>query len=72
MPNGGRARRRRSEIYVPRLHYGRDYKLVVHGAEVTRGFGRQRIELRACRGVKTVTVAVTDKPPRHRPRCRSS
>ena len=70
MPNGRRARRRRSEIYVPRLHYGRDYKLVVRGAEVTRGFGRQRIELRACRGSKNVEVTVTDEPPRRRPRCK--
>src|SRR6185503_9206381 len=66
MPNGRPARRRRSEIYVPRLHYGRDYRLVVHGAGVTRGFGKQRIELRACRGSKRVEVTVTDEPPRRR------
>jgi endoglycosylceramidase len=70
MPNGRRARRRRSEIYVPRLHYGRDYRLVVRGAAVTRGFGRQRLELRACRGAKKVTIVVTDERPRRRPRCR--
>lgn len=71
MPDGRRARRRRSEIYVPRLHYGRDYRLVVRGAEVTRGMGTQRLELRACRGARSVAVTVTDRKPRRRPRCRS-
>jgi endoglycosylceramidase len=72
LPDGRRARRRRSEIYVPRLHYGRDYRLAVRGAEVTRGFGRQRqrLELRACRGADEVVVTVTDEPPRRRPRCK--
>ena len=70
LPDGRRARRRRSEIYVPRLHYGRDYRVAVRGAEVTRGFGTQRLELRACRGVETVEVTVTDERPRRRPRCK--
>ena len=70
LPNGRRAKRRRSEVYVPRLHYGRDYRLVLSGAEVTRGFGAQRVELRACRGAKKVSVTVTDEKPRRRPRCR--
>ena len=69
MPNGRRARRRRSEVYVPRLHYGRDYRLKLRGAKVTRGFGAQRVELRACHGAKDVTVTVTDEKPRRRPRC---
>ena len=70
MPGGRRAGRRRSEVYVPRLHYGRDYRLGVKGAEVTRGLGTQRIELRACRGARAVSVTVTDEKPRRRPRCR--
>jgi len=60
LPNGRRARRRLSEIYVPRLHYGRSYRVEVKGARVTRGRGTQRLELRARRRAKSVTVTVTD------------
>jgi endoglycosylceramidase len=63
LPNGRRARRRRSEIFIPRLHYGRDYHAVVRGAKITRGLGTQRVELRARRRAKTVTITVTDRPP---------
>ncbi len=36
LPDGRRARRRLSEIYVPRLHYGRDYRVEVEGARIMR------------------------------------
>ncbi len=61
LPDGRRARRRLSEIYVPRLHYGRDYKVEVKGARITGGLGTQRLELRARRRAKSVTVTVTDR-----------
>ena len=61
MPNGRRARRRLSEIFVPRLHYGRTYEVAVKGARITRGRGTQRLELRARRRAKSVTVTVTDR-----------
>jgi endoglycosylceramidase len=61
MPDGRRARRRLSEIYVPRLHYGRDYRVEVKGGKIVRGRGTQRIELRARRRAKSVTVTVTER-----------
>jgi endoglycosylceramidase len=61
LPDGRRARRRRSEIYIPRLHYGRDYRVAVEGAKIVRGRGTQRLALRARRGAKSVTVTVTDR-----------
>jgi endoglycosylceramidase len=60
LPDGRRAGRRLSEIYVPRLHYRRDYKVEVKGARITDGLGTQRLELRARRRAKSVTVTVTD------------
>ena len=61
LPDGRRARRRLSEIYVPRLHYGRSYRVEVKGARVRRGLGTQRLELRARRRAKSVSVTVTDR-----------
>jgi endoglycosylceramidase len=69
LPGGRRAGDLLSELFLPRLQYGRAYRLSLRGAEVTRGLGSQHVMLRACPGSKTVSVEVTDESPATPARC---
>ena len=60
LPDGRPARARKSEVFVPRLHYGRRYRAEVAGGELVGGLGTQRLRLRACPGREAVELSVTD------------
>jgi endoglycosylceramidase len=59
LPDGRPARGRRTEVFVPRLHYGRRYRVRLERAELTRGLDTQRLVLRSCPGQQTAELTVT-------------
>jgi hypothetical protein len=63
LPDGGPARGRRTEVFVPRLHYGRRYRAAVAGGELVGGLGSRRVLVRACPQSDTVELVVTDARP---------
>jgi endoglycosylceramidase len=69
LPDGSPAGALPSEIFVPRRHYGADYRVEVSGAEVISGLDTQVLGLRNCRGADTVRVVVTDEKPREPRTC---
>lgn len=69
LPDGRSAGEMLSEVFVPRLHYGRDYRVALSGAEVVRGLGAQVLELRACPGAPSVSISITDEAPAETLRC---
>jgi hypothetical protein len=60
LPDGRPARGRRSEVFVPRLHYGRRYRAEVAGGELVGGLRTQRLLVRACPGREAVELEVAD------------
>jgi endoglycosylceramidase len=67
--DGRRAGGRQSEVFVPRLHYGRSYRVSIAGGELVGGLGTQLFRLRACAGAAEVTVRVSDESRRGATRC---
>jgi endoglycosylceramidase len=60
-PSGrGRFARGLTDVFVPRLHYRRGYRVKAKGATFNVA-GRQHLILRANRGAKRVTVVVTPR-----------
>lgn len=49
----------RSEVFVPRLHFGDGYRVDVDGARVVSDSGAQTLRLKSCPGAATVTLRVT-------------
>jgi endoglycosylceramidase len=62
LPGGGPAGGAESEVFVPALHYGPEYRVALTGAEQVGG-GGQLFGVRACAGAAAVTVEVTDEAP---------
>ena len=58
MPGGQPARGRRSDVFVPRLHYPGGYRAEVKRGELVGGLGTQRLRVRACPGRKSVVLTV--------------
>jgi endoglycosylceramidase len=69
LPDGRRAGRRVSEVFVPRLHYGRRFRVQVSGGKLLKNANPQLLRIRACSGVRNVMVTVTDKRPAAPPGC---
>ena len=63
LPAGGAAGGAESEVFVPELHYGGDYRVAVQGGELVGGLGTQLLRVRACPGAAEVIVEVTDEAP---------
>jgi endoglycosylceramidase len=59
LPDGRRARHGITEVFVPRLHYGRRYRIGLAGGEVTGGLDSQHLRLRACPGARETSLTVT-------------
>jgi endoglycosylceramidase len=59
LANGGPAGGRRTEVFVPRLHYPRRYRAELAGGELIGGLGTDLLVLRACPGRAAVELTVT-------------
>jgi hypothetical protein len=59
LPDGRAARGRMTEVFVPRRHYGRRYRVELARGELTGGLDGQRLALRACPGAPTVELNLT-------------
>ena len=69
--DGRPAGERETEIVLPPLQYGDDYRVRLDGAEVVHGAGSPRLVVRACPGADRVSVRVTDEAPAATASCRS-
>jgi endoglycosylceramidase len=58
-----------TEVFVPRRHYGADYRVRVEGAEVASRRGAEVLRLRNCPRAERVTVAVSDEAHAPTPTC---
>jgi endoglycosylceramidase len=65
LPDGSRARRMASEIFVPERRYRSGYRVKLSGAELIPGDDPQLLRIRACAGADRVAVVVAK--PRRRP-----
>jgi hypothetical protein len=59
LPDGRAARAGTTEVFVPRLHYGRRYRIGLADGELTGGLDTQRLRLRSCRGARATRLTVT-------------
>jgi endoglycosylceramidase len=59
LPDGRPAGGRRTEVFVPRRHYGRRYRVQLTRGELTGGLGTQRLVLRSCPGARSVELTMT-------------
>jgi endoglycosylceramidase len=69
LPDGRRPGELESEVYVPPLDYGSAYLVRLQGAEATGGLGTPAFRVRACPGVGSVSVSVTDEASHLPPTC---
>jgi hypothetical protein len=59
LPDGRPARGRSTEVFVPRRHYGRRYRVQLTRAELIGGLDGQRLVLRSCPRARSVELTVT-------------
>ncbi len=62
LPGAGPAGDAVSEVFVPQLHYGTDFRVTLTGGEQLGG-APQLVVVRACRGAAAVSVELTDEAP---------
>lgn len=58
-----------TEVFVPSLHFGTDYRVTLSGAEVAGGLGTQHLLLRNCPGAGLVDATVSTDPTTAVPSC---